>query len=505
VLPSPEPPASAADIARQVAAGRVLAADVLAASLRLHEEWASRLNGLVQLRRREAEAEATAIDDTIAKRASGVGPLAGVPVSVKECFAVCGLATTLGILSRRGLVDGEDAEIVRRVRAAGAVVIGKANVPQAMYLHETDNPVWGLTRHPLDATRGPGGSSGGDAALVAAGVVPLGIGNDLAGSLRQPANACGIAAIMPRTAALGEGGGFDTLPGLQAVRPRAGFLARTVDDLGLAVAAIGAACPAATVPSKPRRVAWWDDTGPIPPSPAVSRAVHEAVARLESHGLEVVRVAGDIATEAAWLLLGIVAADGGDDVRRLFAGSRPTKGVGKLLAIARLPRRWRPFVAAVLRLTGNRSEAEGVLRTGRRTPAERAGLIAARDTLATRFSAAVTGCDAVVCPVSAVPALRQGSAARLVLAAAPCLLANLFDLPAGAVPVTTVRTDEQRHRPWSLDPVLRAAAATDRGSAGLPVGVQVVGCPGRDETTVLHVMRLIEAGRERPTRSCGPR
>ena len=105
---------------------------------------------------------------------------------------------------------------------------------------------------------------------------------------------------------------------------------------------------------------------------------------------------GDIATEAAWLLLGIVAADGGDDVRRLFAGSRPTKGVGKLLAIARLPRRWRPFVAAVLRLTGNRSEAEGVLRTGRRTPAERAGLIAARDTLATRFSAAVTGCDAVV-------------------------------------------------------------------------------------------------------------
>jgi fatty acid amide hydrolase len=472
----------------------LLAADVLAASLRLHDERAPRLNGLVQLRRREAEAEATAIDDAIAEGASIAGPLAGVPVSVKECFAVRGLATTLGIPGRRGLVDSDDADIVRRVRAAGAVVIGKANVPQAMYLHETDNPVWGLTRHPLDESRGPGGSSGGDAALVAAGVVPLGIGNDLAGSLRQPANACGIAAIMPRTAALGEGGGFDTLPGLKAVRPRAGFLARTVDDLGLAVAAIGAARPAA-VPSAPRRVAWWDDTGPIPPSPAVRRAVHEAVARLESHGLEVVRVTGDIAAEAAWLLLGIVAADGGDDVRRLFAGSRPTRGVGKLLAIASLPRRWRPLVAAVLRLTGNRSEAEGVLRTGRRTPAELAGLMAARDALVARFSAAVVGCDAVVCPVSAVPALRQGSAARLVLAAVPCLLANLFDLPAGAVPVTTVRTEEERCRPWSLDPVLRAAAATDRDSAGLPVGVQVVGCPGRDEATVLHVMRLIESAR----------
>jgi fatty acid amide hydrolase len=97
--------------------------------------------------------------------------------------------------------------------------------------------------------------------------------------------------------------------------------------------------------------------------------------------------------------------------------------------------------------------------------------------------------------VSAVPALRQGSAARLVLAAAPCLLANLFDLPAGAVPVTIVRTEEERCRPWSLDPVLRAATATDRDSAGLPVGVQVVGCPGRDEATVLHVMRLIESAR----------
>jgi len=206
-----------------------------------------------------------------------------------------------------------------------------------------------------------------------------------------------------------------------------------------------------------------------------------------------------MASEAAWLLLGIVAADGGDDVRRLFSGSRPMRGVGELLAIARLPRRWRPLVAALLRLTGRWSESEGVLRTGRRTPAELADLITARDALATRFAAAVAGCDAVVCPVSALPALRQGSASRLVLAAAPCLLANLLDLAAGAVPVTTVRPAEEGCRPWSLDPVIRAAAATDRGSAGLPVGVQVIACPGRDEATVLHVMRLIEAAGPQPT------
>ena len=134
-----------------------------------------------------------------------------------------------------------------------------------------------------------------------------------------------------------------------------------------------------------------------------------------------------------------------------------------------------------------------MLRTGRRTTTEFARLLAARDELAAAFSRAVAGCDAVVCPVSAVPALRRGSAARLVLAAAPCLLANLLDLPAGAVPVTAVAAHEAGQRRWSVDPVLRAAAATDRGSAGLPVGVQVIGCPGRDEATVLEVMRRIEA------------
>ena len=480
---------SVAGIAGDVAAGRRRASDALAECLRRHETLAPRINALVQLRRREAEAEAAAIDGPDAGHGRGL-PLAGVPVSVKECFAIRGLSTTLGIPGRRGLIDADDAEIIVRLRAAGAVVVGKANVPQAMYLHETDNPVWGLTRHPLDAARGPGGSSGGDAALVAAGVVPLAVGTDLAGSVRQPAHACGVAALLPTTATLGSGGAFQTMPHLTAVRPRAGLLARSVDDLALGLAAV--AGPAAEAPANPRRVAWWDDAGPIAAAPAVRRAVHEAVERLAIRGVEAVRVSGAIATEAAWLLLAIVAADGGDDIRRLFAGGRPMRGVGKLLTIARLPRPWRPLVASILRLIGSRTEAEGVLRTGRRTPDELAELVAARDALATRFAAAVAGCDAVVCPVSALPALRQGTAARLVLAAAPCLLANLLDLPAGAVPVTTVLPEETRGRTWSLDPVIRAAAATDRGSAGLPVGVQVIGCPGRGEATVLEVMRRIE-------------
>jgi fatty acid amide hydrolase len=470
-------------IAASVAAGRLSAVEVHAAARRRHEAIHARLNALVQPRFAESAAEAAAVD------ARPGGPLAGVPVSVKECFPVRGLRTPLGIRRRFAAVDAADAEIVTRLRDAGAVIVGKANVPQAMYLHETANPVFGRTSHPLASDRGPGGSSGGDAAVVAAGVVPLGVGNDVAGSLRQPAHVCGIAAIMPRSTVLGEGGACDTLPGLRAVRPRAGFLARSVADLARACQAVGAV---AQSPRPLRRVGWWDSAGPISPSAAIRRGVAEAVGRLAAAGVEAVSLDGGVAEAAAWLHLAILSADGGGDIRRLFAGERPMRNVGRLLRLAGMPRWARPAVARAARLLGRRLEAKGLLATGPRDEAGLALLLEARAALAARLAEAMTGCDAVVCPVSALPALRHGAAARLVLAAAPCFLANLCDLAAGAVPVTTVRPGEEAGRAASWDPVLRAAAATDRGSRGLPVGVQVIAPPGGDEATVLKVMRLIE-------------
>ena len=158
----------------------------------------------------------------------------------------------------------------------------------------------------------------------------------------------------------------------------------------------------------------------------------------------------------------------------------------------------RSAVARLVRLLGRGVEADDLLATGPRDAAGRAELLAARDALAVRLADLTRGCDAVVCPVSALPALRHGTAARLVLAAAPCLLANLLDLPAGAVPVTRVRPDEETGRGFSFDPVLRAAAACDRGSRGLPVGVQVVGGVGADESVVLDVMETIERGAADP-------
>lgn len=473
---------SAGRIAADVRAGRRRASAVHEAHVARHLATHGRINALVQPRHEASALEAAAVDR------GPDGRLAGVPVSVKDCFPVRGLATSLGIRCRQAAVDTVDAAIVSALRQAGAVIVGKANVAQAMYLHETENPVYGRTVHPLDEDRGPGGSSGGDAALVAAGVVPLAVGTDLAGSLRQPAHACGVATLMPRSAVLGEGGAVDTLPTLQLVRPRAGFLARHVADLALATSVI-----APTITSQApvvRRVGWWDDSGPVSASPAIRRAVAEAVDRLSAAGVEMVALDAGIATEAAWLHLAMLAP-GAADIRRLFGDERPQRGVARLLRLGSIPARLRPGAAVAAWLVGRRTEARALRATPGRGPE---ALAAARHDLAARFSACVAGCEAVVCPVSAVPALRHGNAAGLLLAASPCLLANLLDLPAGAVPVTTVRADEESSRPFAIDPVLRAAAMCDRGSRGLPVGVQVVAPPGGDEATVLEVMRLIERG-----------
>ena len=167
------------------------------------------------------------------------GPLEGVPFTAKDNLEAAGLPMAIGDEARRGVVAGRDATAVARLRAAGAVLVGKTNCPPYGGGIETDNPVYGRTANPYDLARTPGGSSGGEAAAIAAGCSALGVGTDSGASVRLPAHFCGLAALKPTaglvpiTGVLDDEGPFGALAD---PRTQVGPLARTVGDVALALA-----------------------------------------------------------------------------------------------------------------------------------------------------------------------------------------------------------------------------------------------------------------------------
>jgi amidase len=163
-------------------------------------------------------------------------PLLGVPMTVKEAFDVAGLPTTWGFEQHRDFVPKEDAVAVRRLKQAGAIVLGKTNVPVGLADHQSVNPIYGRTNNPIDLSRSAGGSSGGSAAALASGMVPLELGSDIGGSIRVPAAFNGIWGHKPTYGALGADGHYP--PRTDGHTPPFGVigpLARNADDLVLAL------------------------------------------------------------------------------------------------------------------------------------------------------------------------------------------------------------------------------------------------------------------------------
>lgn len=156
-----------------------------------------------------------------------LGPLDGIPIAVKDNFCVAGLRTTGGHRTPQGATDARDAHAVARLRAAGALIIGKTNLDEGALGALTDNPHHGRTTNPLAAGHTAGGSSGGSAAAVAAGIVPLALGSDTLGSVRIPASYCGLFALKPTFGAIGRSGMRALAPSLDTV----GVIARSARDL----------------------------------------------------------------------------------------------------------------------------------------------------------------------------------------------------------------------------------------------------------------------------------
>jgi fatty acid amide hydrolase len=496
----------ASELAAEIAAGRCTAREAVDACIARIEAVNPALNAVVVTRFDQARVEADAAD--AAQRAgSALGPLHGVPITIKEQFAVAGMPTTLGVAEAEN--DACDGPLVARLRAAGAIVLGKTNVPQLLIYNESDNPVYGRTNNPWNLERSSGGSSGGEAAIVAACGSALGLGSDIGGSLRAPAHACGIAALKPTSGRLtnedARPGGY--AGGQIAIISQPGPLARNVEDLALAMRVLAAPGQERLDPDiapvpwrdpgdidvRGLRIASYEDDGYFPASPAVKRAVREATVALRALGAHVEMFAPPDVAGAMHTFFGILAADGARGARTRLGKAKRDPRITGLLQSVGIPNVLRPLALAAARASGQARLARQLAAIRPSATHEFWSLVEAQAAYRRRFIAELDrgGFDAIVCPPLALPALKHGSAYFLAGAASYSMIYNLLGMPAGVVPVTRVRADEAVARTTGRDLVDRKAAEVERGSAGLPVGVQVVARHWREDV-VLAVMAALQ-------------
>ena len=287
---------SAADLATAIRRGDLSSEDVVRAHLDRLEAVNPRLNALVQVAADAALGAARAADAARARGAS-LGLLHGVPFTAKDVCETAGVVSAAGLKARAAFVPVQDATVVARLKAAGGILLGKSNCPPRGSGGVTDNPVYGRTNNPYDVSRSPGGSSGGEAAAIAAGASPLGIGSDSGGSLRVPAHFCGVATLKPTTGRVPNTGVFGHAGGLTDPRTQIGPVARTVRDLALALPLMAGAdgrdsgvipMPIGAMNSvalRGLRLATYADDGQATPTTEIATVVQAAARALSDAGV----------------------------------------------------------------------------------------------------------------------------------------------------------------------------------------------------------------------------
>jgi fatty acid amide hydrolase len=495
----------AAELARLIRAKEVSANEAVEACLARIEELNPKLNSVAIPLFEQARREASEADVAV-KRGDDLGPLHGVPITIKEQFQVKGQPSTWGLPSRARELSDNDGPLVHRLRQAGGIVVGITNVPQLLLYTESDNPVYGRTNNPWDLERTPGGSSGGEAASIAAGESPLGLGSDIGGSIRVPAHFSGIQGLKPgtrRLTLLDDPRFFES--GQEGLIPSPGPLAREVEDLELAMRIVAAPDqhdwkvppvpwnePAKVDVSK-LRVGFYVEDDYFPWSTAIKRAVTEASEALRGSVAEVNPWPAPPTREGVELFYGLISAGGGT-VMRLLGRNPKTPQIAGLVQVLRTPAVARPALARALRAMREERLADVLGYVRELSAGDYQELVVRAHRFRERVLASMVdaGLDAVICAVHPLPALRHGGSFLLGSVAGPTFLWNLMGVPSGSAAVTRVRENEQTGRnSRSRDRVERAAAETDAGSVGLPVGVQVVAKPWREDI-VLALMRTLQ-------------
>ena len=436
---------SASSLASALSAGEITSVAATTAMLERIAEVDDAVNAVVTLAAERALIEAEQADEKLAQ-GDIIGPLHGLPITIKDSLDTEGIVSTGGTPGRAAFVPPKDATVVARLRAAGAIVVAKSNTPELTLSFETDNEVAGKTLNPYNTAHSPGGSSGGAGALLAAGATPLEVGSDCGGSIRVPSAFCGTAGIKPTMGRVPRTGHIYPFGGVTDSFQQIGPMARYVDDLILTLPILAGpdGIDPAIVPMplgspddvdlSTLRVAFYRSADVSPATSAIQRSVCEAAAALESAGANVKEVEPVAFREAFEVGTGLFSFDGGAARRRLLAGYGS------------------PLPDQTPALDATQLDA----------------LIARWFDVRSRIARGYADFDVVLSPVNGGTAPLSGSAGRgaSITAFSYTILHNVTGWPSGAV---RCGTDE----------------------AGLPVSVQMTAHPAREDI-VLAVARLLE-------------
>ena len=446
--------ASAAALARNIRDKKVSALEVVDAHLRRIEEVNPRLNAVVQLAADRARAEARESDEALAG-GEVKGPLHGVPITIKDSLDTQGVISTWGTKGRASFIPERDSTVVARLRSAGAILLGKTNTPEFTLAGETDNLIYVKTNNPYDLSKSPGGSSGGAAAIIAVGGSPLDIGSDTGGSIRLPAHLCGIAGLKPNSGRVPRTGhAVSFAMGALDSLTQNGPMARFVEDLALTLPIISGADswdPAivsmplgdpAAVDLKTLRVAFHTDNGIMTPQPEIMEAVRKAATALKDAGLFVKEEAPQVLSRTHEVMEGLLNADGAAWIRRLLQKAGTTE-----------PHPW---------VQANLYQARTI------SAAAFTGLLEEVDGFRGAMHTFMQNYDVILCPTSAFTALPHGSGQdeKVRKGESYCGTYNITGWPGVVVRGGT--SDE-----------------------GLPIGVQVVARPWREDVA-LAVAQCLE-------------
>jgi Asp-tRNA(Asn)/Glu-tRNA(Gln) amidotransferase A subunit family amidase len=455
---------SAVAMAEQIRNKELSPIELVEAHLSRIEKLNPQLNAFVQVDAEGAIRQARAAEAAVVHREK-LGPLHGVPVSIKSSMEVAGMRCEAGSKLRAGFVAARDAPLVSRLRNAGAIILGTTNAPELLMAWETDNLLYGRTNNPWDLSRTSGGSSGGEAAAIAAGCSAGGVGSDGGGSIRVPAHFSGICGLKPTPGRIPATGHFPTSVGPFALLGVVGPMARTVADLKVLFEVMQGPddgdTSAAPVPVrwpdrndlKKFRIGYFEDDGRTPVTAETSAAVRAAAAALKRAGfaVEPFRPEGlEQARQLWWQFFGIA---GGMLLRPMSSGRESD--------LSPILKQHLSRVAAEPSHTG-----QTLLDTWIR-----------RDVLRMEIFSQMREYPILLCPVASIPAFRHGE--------------RSWNIDGQTVEYL----DAWSYAEWfNLLGTPAAAIPFGRSNEGLPIGVQIVARPWEEEL-VLAVAAELEAQR----------